>query len=71
MCFQKKGEMNESCFYNDQCLELNPGHVKARYRKAVIHAHEKEFDQALETIRQLIEQEPESQEFQTLMREIE
>ena len=50
MCYQRKGQTNESCFYNDQCLELNPAHVKARYRRAVLHMEDKQHDKAIEVI---------------------
>lgn len=48
MCYQKRKEYDESCFYNDCCLELNPEHVKARYRRAILHAQDSKFDQAKE-----------------------
>ena len=67
MCYQKKNQMNESCFYNDQCLELNPSHLKARYRKAVICAHDKEFDQALEVVNGLIAEDAASDDFRVLL----
>ena len=57
MCYQKKNQINESCFYNDQCLELNPNHLKARYRKAVIKAHDKEFEEAIAVANSLIAQD--------------
>lgn len=59
--------MNESCFYNDQCLDLNPHHVKARYRRAVICAHDKEFDEACRVASSLAEEDPQSDEFQVLL----
>ena len=67
MCYQKMNQINESCFYNDQCLELNPDHVKARYRKAVICAHDKEFEEALAVINALIAQDPSSDDFRVLL----
>ena len=70
MCYQKMNQMNESCFYNDQCLELNPSHVKARFRKAVICAHDKEFNQALEAINGLIAEDPSSDDFQVQLGKI-
>ena len=70
MCFQKKNQMNESCFYNDQCLELNPGHIKARYRKAVLLAHEKDFEEAFNVARELLAEDPTSTEFTDLLRQV-
>ena len=63
--------MNESCFYNDQCLELNPGHVKARFRKVVISVHDKDFEQAETVARTLLQEDPTSEDFLGLMRNVE
>ena len=68
MCYQKKGEMNESCFYNDQCLQINPDHIKCRYRKVVIHSHDKEFDEAKKVAQKLIQDDPQNGDFAELLK---
>ena len=41
--------------------------MKARYRKAVICAHDKEFEEALALINALIAQDPGSDDFRVLL----
>lgn len=53
MCFQKKNKAHESAFYNDQCLQLNPKHVKARYRKVQLLKAEAKFEEAIALAKEL------------------
>ena len=69
MCYQKKNQISEAILFNDKCLELNPTHIKARYRKALLYAHNKEFDLAKSVANSLISEAGDgwNQDFRNLL----
>ena len=68
-CFQKKNKLDESMFYNEQCLAINPHHMKARYRKVHLLQSDSQFEEALFLAKELAVEDP--GQFKNLIKEIE
>merc|ERR1711968_431448 len=61
-CYTKLTAMNEAKKDAEKCIELEPKWAKGYSRKATVQFFMKEYDKAMETYKQGLEQDPESQE---------
>ena len=61
-CYTKLTAMNEAKKDAEKCIELEPKWAKGYSRKATVQFFMKEYDKAMETYKQGLEQDPDSQE---------